>query len=121
MTISVKHVNQLKSAFFYAVEAGTPVKIFSNEIKSLLPKDKKLKILSLGKAASSMAEKMANMNISQTGIVVTNDENFRHIENFTCFATGHPFPDKRGLNAAKKVDLFLEELNSAINFLNANS
>ena len=110
MTISVKHVNQLKSAFFYAVEAGTPEKIFSDEIKSLLPKDKELKILSLGKAASSMAEKMANMNISQTGIVVTNDENFRPIENFTCFATGHPFPDKRGLNAAKKVELFLEEL-----------
>ena len=57
-----------------------------------------------------MAEKMADMNISQSGIVVTNDENFRHIENFTCFATGHPFPDKRGLNAAKKVELFLEEL-----------
>ena len=110
MTISVKHVNKLKSAFFYAVEAGTPEKIFSDEIKSLLPKDKELKILSLGKAASSMAEKMANMNISQTGIVVTNDENFRPIENFTCFATGHPFPDKRGLNAAKKVELFLEEL-----------
>ena len=110
MTISVKNVNQLKSAFFYAVEAGTPEKIFSDEIKSLLPKDKELKILSLGKAASSMAEKMADMNISQTGIVVTNDENFRYIENFTCFATGHPFPDKRGLNAAKKVELFLEEL-----------
>ena len=106
MTISVKHVNQLKSAFFYAVEAGTPEKIFSDEIKSLLPKDKELKILSLGKAASSMAEKMADMNISQTGIVVTNDENFRHIENFTCFATGHPFPDKRGLNAAKKLNCF---------------
>ena len=57
---------------------------FSDEIKSLLPKDKELKILSLGKAASSMAEKMADMNISQTGIVVTNDENFRPIENFTC-------------------------------------
>ena len=57
-----------------------------------------------------MAEKMADMNISKTGIVVTNDENFRPIENFTCFATGHPFPDKRGLNAAKKVELFLEEL-----------
>ena len=110
MTISVKHVNQLKSAFFYAVEAGTPEKIFSDEIKSLLPKDKELKILSVGKAALSMSEKMADMNISQTGIVVTNDENFRHIENFTCFATGHPFPDKRGLNAAKKVELFLEEL-----------
>ena len=47
MTISVKHVNQLKSAFFYAVEAGTPEKIFSDEIKSLLPKDKELKVLSL--------------------------------------------------------------------------
>ena len=48
MTISVKHVNQLKSAFFYAVEAGTPEKIFSDEIKLLLPKGKELKILSLG-------------------------------------------------------------------------
>ena len=50
MTISVKHVNQLKSAFFYAVEAGTPEENFFNVIKSLLPKDKELKILSLGKA-----------------------------------------------------------------------
>ena len=63
MTISVKHVNQLKSAFFYAVEAGTPEKIFSDEIKSLLPKDKELKVLSVGKAASSMAEKMIDLKI----------------------------------------------------------
>ena len=47
-----------------------------------------------------MAEKMADMNISQTELL-SQMMKISHIENFTCFATGHPFPDKRGLNLPK--------------------
>ena len=102
-----------KKAYFAAINEGNPEKtlkrILPNLISSeLLPTF----ILALGKAAPSMAETVRKNKINAPGILITNDENFRHVENFLSLPTGHPYPDHRGLKASKKVEGFLRKLNS---------
>lgn len=102
---------EVKSAFLKAISAGKPEKILTEKIKNLIPENKILKILALGKAASSMAETIIKLQIGFEGIIITNEENFREVSGFKCFATGHPIPDARGLEATQNVELMLENLN----------
>ena len=113
MSLEKKYLLKIKSAFLQAVDAGKPANIFSEKIKNYLPQSKEIKILAVGKAASSMAEEIVKLNIANTGILVTNAENFRNIKGFKCFSTGHPLPDKEGLNASRKVELFLDKLDES--------
>ena len=102
---------EVKSAFLMAISAGKPEKILTEKIKKLIPENKILKILALGKAASSMAETIKKLQIGFEGIIITNEENFRAVSGFKCFATGHPIPDARGLEATQNVEMMLENLN----------
>ncbi len=111
MSGKILNYQEVKSAFLKAIDAGKPEKILNNKIKTLVPKHKNLKILALGKAASSMAETIIELQIGFEGIVITNEENFREVSGFKCFATGHPIPDARGLEATRNVELMLEKLN----------
>ena len=110
MVDKILNYQTVKSAFLKAIDAGKPEKILSNKIKKLIPKNKNLKILALGKAASSMAETIIKLQIGFEGIIITNDENFREVNGFKCFAAGHPIPDVRGLEATRNVELMLEKL-----------
>ena len=86
MAGKILNYQEVKSAFLKAIDAGKPEKILSNKIKKLIPKNKNLKILALGKAASSMAETIIKLQIGFEGIIITNDENFREVNGFKCFA-----------------------------------
>ena len=117
MSIENKYLLKIKSAFFQAVNAGKPEIIFSEKIKNYFPKSKEIKVLAVGKAASSMVEQIIKLKIASTGVLVTNAENFRYIKGFECFSTGHPLPDKKGLNASNKVELFLDKLDESHHLL----
>ncbi len=111
MTMEDKIRSQIKSVFLKAVNASKPKKIFTNKIKDYLPKSKIIKVLAVGKAASSMVERIIELDIAKEGMLVTNSENFKKINGFNCFKTGHPLPNKDGLEASEKVEYFLDELN----------
>ena len=117
MSIENKYFLKIKSAFLQAVDAGKPENIFSEKIKNYFPKSKDIKVLAVGKAASSMVEQVIKLKIASTGVLVTNSENFRYIKGFECFSTGHPLPDKKGLNASNKVELFLDKLDDSHHLL----
>ena len=61
---------EVKSAFLKAIGAGKPEKILTEKIKKLIPENKILKILALGKAASSMAETIIKLQIGFEGIII---------------------------------------------------
>ncbi len=73
-------------------------------------------IIAVGKAAGAMAEAARDACFSGKtgsdvlGLVVTNDENHRQIDGFTCIASAHPVPDARGLAAAAAVENLLLSL-----------
>ena len=77
MSIKNIYLPKIKSAFIQAVEAGKPENIFSEKIKNYLPLSKEIKVLAVGKAASSMVEQIIKLNIANTGMLVTNSENYR--------------------------------------------
>ena len=116
-----KNINVLeisKNAYFAAINEGNPEKALKTVLPNLISSGlSPTFILALGKAASSMAEAVRKNNINAPGILITNDENFRHVENFISLATGHPYPDNRGLKASKKVEVLLRKLNSNDNIL----
>ena len=66
-----------------------------------------IRLVAFGKAASSMAEAavavIPESLATQPGIVVTNYENFRHIEGLETIAAGHPLPDANGVQAAQSI------------------
>ena len=101
----------LKKAFNEAIAAGNPDKVLSLKLNYLLKNDFNPNfILSLGKAATSMAETIRKFDINAPGIIVTNDQNYREVKGFKCFASGHPIPDKRGVTASKEVEKKLKTL-----------
>ena len=111
MSDKILNYQTVKSAFLKAIDAGKPEKVLTDKIKDLIPKNKNLKILALGKAASSMAETILKLQIKFEGIIITNEENFREVSGFNCFVTGHPIPDARGLEATRNVEVMLDKLN----------
>ena len=111
MVDKILNYQTVKSAFLKAIDAGKPEKVLTDKIKKLIPKNKNLKILALGKAASGMAETIIKLQIGFEGIIITNEENFREVSGFNCYATGHPIPDARGLEATRNVEVMLDKLN----------
>ena len=51
------------------------------------------------------------------GLVITTDENHRHIDGFNCIASAHPVPDKRGLDAANAVETLASGLDETDHLL----
>ena len=111
MTIKKNIPSQIKSVFLKAINSTKPKIIFKKNIRNYLPSSKIIKVVAIGKAASSMVERIIELDIAKEGILVTNSENFKKINGFSCFKTGHPLPDEVGLDAAVKVEHFLDQLN----------
>lgn len=72
-----------------------------------------LRIVAFGKAAASMAAAASGSLSAKTfagpGIVAVNLDNYRDLERFEVFASGHPIPDGVGVSAAAAVERYLAE------------
>ena len=98
----------ISDGFSAAIAAGNPDQITKDAYLEL---DKPPShVIALGKAAGAMAEAVRNCGYNGTGIVITTDENHRHIHGFNCIASAHPVPDKRGLDATTAVESLISGL-----------
>ncbi len=98
----------ISDGFSAAIAAGIPDQITKDAYLEL--DQPPSHVIALGKAAGAMAEAVRNCGYDSTGIVITTDENHRHIDGFNCFASGHPVPDERGLDATNAVECVLSGL-----------
>ena len=57
-------------------------------------------VIAIGKAGAAMAGAVRDAGCNAPGIVVTHDEGFAEIDGMRCFASAHPVPDARGMDAA---------------------
>ena len=94
--------------FAAALEAGDPVKITKDAYRKLA--EKPTHVIAIGKAAGAMATAVRDGGYDGPGLVITTDENHRHIDGFNCIASAHPVPDKRGLDAANTVETLVAGL-----------
>ena len=101
--------------FSAAIAAGNPDQITKDAYLELDQPPSHL--IALGKAAGAMAEAVRKCGYNGTGIVVTTDENHRHIDGFNCIASAHPVPDKRGLYATNAVESLVSGLGEANHLL----
>ena len=91
-------------------------KIFvtDNNKKIIYSKIRKIFCLCIGKAAVEMAVTAKNILNNtkklEKGVVVVNSENFKNVEGFKCFKSGHPIPNKNGYKAAKYIESILKDL-----------
>ena len=92
----------ITDGFSAALKAGIPHQIIKNAYLEL--DQPPSHVIALGKAAGAMADAVRNCGYDGTGLVITTDENHRHIDGFNCIASAHPVPDKRGLGAADAVE-----------------
>tara|TARA_E500000178_G_scaffold347184_1_gene400041 strand:- start:4242 stop:5603 length:1362 start_codon:yes stop_codon:yes gene_type:complete len=63
----------------------------------------------IGKAAVETAMTIKNLFDNKhvkfnKGVVVVNQENYKKIDGFTCFSSGHPLPNNVGIEAAKFIE-----------------
>ena len=56
-------------------------------------------VIAIGKAGAAMAEAVRDAGCNAPGIVVTHDEGFAEVDGMRCFASSHPVPDARGMDA----------------------
>lgn len=72
-----------------------------------------LRIVALGKASVLMAEAALEMLPAELfrgpGVVAVNPENYRDLEHFEVYASGHPVPDAAGVSAARAVERYLTD------------
>lgn len=77
----------------------------------VLSSEATLRVIALGKAGLSMAEAASEMLpagvFSGPGVVAVNRENYRDLDRFDVFASGHPVPDAAGVAAAAAVQEYL--------------
>ncbi len=77
--------------------------IIKNKKKFVYKSFRHILPIAVGKASVQMAEsfnKIAkNCKKITSGILIVNKENFRKIDNFKCFTSGHPLPNKQGMDA----------------------
>ena len=92
----------ITDGFSAALKAGIPHQITKNAYLEL--DQPPSHVIALGKAAGAMADAVRNCGYDGAGLVITTDENHRHIDGFNCIASAHPVPDKRGLGAADAVE-----------------
>ena len=107
---------QLLEIFKHGVSSVQPNNILDNFIKVkskkiIVTEGSKQKIYSkinrvfpvcIGKASVDMAKKIkkifkdSNFQIEK-GILIVNKENFSKVKGFKCFSSGHPIPNRNGL------------------------
>ncbi len=115
-TFGVEEVKPQKLLPKYFKIEGSKEVLIGNKIyrnfKSLIP-------ICIGKASVEMGKcfnKIIYRNKSKInfvvkkGFIVVNEENFKNIENFHCFISGHPLPNKEGINAVSFLKNFLKTL-----------
>jgi len=101
----------ITEAFIKGISAGNPEALVSKKLKKLNKNDFcPSHFLSIGKAATSMAQAVIKFNASIPGIILTNDDNFKKIKGYNCYKAGHPIPDKRGYDAYINIKGFLNKL-----------
>ena len=120
---------QLLEIFKHGVSSVQPNNILDNFIKVkskkiIVTEGSKQKIYSkinrvfpvcIGKASVDMAKKIkkifkdSNFQIEK-GILIVNKENFSKVKGFKCFSSGHPIPNKNGLDASIFLENYLCKL-----------
>ena len=120
---------QLLEIFKHGVSSVQPNNILDNFIKVkskkiLVTEGSKQKIYSkinrvfpvcIGKASVDMAKKIkkifkvSNFKIEK-GILIVNKENFSKVKGFKCFSSGHPIPNRNGLDASIFLENYLGKL-----------
>ena len=101
--------------FAAALDAGAPGQITKDAYRKL--DDKPSHVIALGKAAGAMAMAVQEGGYDGPGLIITTDENHRHIDGFDCIASAHPVPDKRGLDAANTVEMLVAGLDQTDHLL----
>ena len=90
-----------RQAFDVALLAGDPAAVTRDAMARVeLPPTA---VIAVGKAAVGMAQAVREAGCDAPGLVITTDENFAEIAGMTCFASAHPVPDRRGIEAAVAV------------------
>ena len=120
---------QLLEIFKHGVSSVQPNNILDNFIKVkskkiIVTEGSKQKIYSkinrvfpvcIGKASVDMAKKIkkifkvSNFKIEK-GILIVNKENFSKVKGFKCFSSGHPIPNRNGLEASIFLENYLGKL-----------
>ena len=120
---------QLLEIFKHGVSSVQPNNILDNFIKVkskkiIVTEGSKQKIYSkinrvfpvcIGKASVDMAKKIkkifkvSNFKIEK-GILIVNKENFSKVKGFKCFSSGHPIPNRNGLDASIFLENYLDKL-----------
>ena len=120
---------QLLEIFKHGVSSVQPNNILDNFIKVkskkiIVTEGSRQKIYSkinrvfpvcIGKASVDMAKKIkkifkvSNFKIEK-GILIVNRENFSKVKGFKCFSSGHPIPNRNGLDASIFLENYLGKL-----------
>ena len=120
---------QLLEIFKHGVSSVQPNNILDNFIKVkskkiIVTEGSRQKIYSkinrvfpvcIGKASVDMAKKIkkifkdSNFQIEK-GILIVNKENFSKVKGFKCFSSGHPIPNRNGLEASIFLENYLGKL-----------
>ena len=120
---------QLLEIFKHGVSSVQPNNILDNFIKVkskkiIVTEGSRQKIYSkinrvfpvcIGKASVDMAKKIkkifkdSNFQIEK-GILIVNKENFSKVKGFKCFSSGHPIPNRNGLDASIFLENYLGKL-----------
>ena len=91
----------VRQAFDAAVAAGHPGAVTRAAMARL--ETPPTAVISVGKAAASMAQAVRDSGCDAPGIFVTTDESFAEVSGMTGFASAHPVPDDRGIRASAAV------------------
>lgn len=107
--------SELIRLFMAGVSAADPERAVAEALAARpveLPKDGKLILIAIGKAAHGMMQAARDSlpaGARTACIVVTNYENHRDVAGVAAYAAGHPVPDGRGVIAALAVEKLLRE------------
>ena len=91
----------VRRAFDAAVAAGHPGEVTRAAMARL--DSAPTAVIAVGKAAASMAQAVRDSGCDAPGILVTTDESFAEVTGMTGFASAHPVPDDRGMQASAAV------------------
>ncbi len=91
----------VRRAFDAAVAAGHPGEVTRAAMARL--DSAPTAVIAVGKAAASMAQAVRDSGCDAPGILVNTDESFTQVTGMTGFASAHPVPDDRGIQASAAV------------------
>lgn len=113
-------IDDLKEIIDCSIESILPENAVKNNLKKLDIKEKKLFLLSIGKAAWRMA-KAAKEELKdkiEKGIVITKyNHSMGSIDNLEIYEAGHPIPDENSIRATKIVLELIEKLDDEYDIL----